>query len=106
VRKSSRRAGSFLFLAAGTPRPLQEPEENHASAFVTSPYGKVSSSWTRHGTSFTLQVHVPVGATATILVPVAQGASVSQDGGAIPSGTSEGYAAFTAGSYTFSTQTS
>jgi alpha-L-rhamnosidase len=89
-------------------KPYPVGDLTSASAYVTSPYGKVSSSWTRHGTAFTLQVHVPVGATATIEVPVAKGASVSQDGGAIPSGTSDGYAAFTAGSgsYTFSTQTS
>jgi len=89
-------------------KPYPVGDLTSASAFVSSPYGKVSSSWTRHGTSFTLQVHVPVGATATILVPVGQGASVSQDGGAVASGTSDGYAAFTAGSgsYTFSTQTS
>ena len=40
----------------------------------------MSSSWTRHGSRFALTVHVPVGSTATVCVPAAGAASVTEGG--------------------------
>jgi alpha-L-rhamnosidase len=75
------------------------------SAYTTTPLGKVSSNWVRDHDTFTLDVTVPVGSTATVLVPVAEGASVSEQGGATYVETSDGYATFEVGSgdYTFTT---
>ncbi len=41
-----------------------------AEAEYHTPYGLVSSSWQRHGHIFKLDVEVPVGSTARVLVPV------------------------------------
>jgi alpha-L-rhamnosidase len=89
-------------------KPYPVGDLTHASANVTSPLGKVSSSWVRSGNSFSLQVHVPVGATATIEVPTSQGTTVTQSGGATSTGTADGYAAFEVGSgnYAFESQLS
>jgi alpha-L-rhamnosidase len=52
----------------------------HASAYETSPLGRVSSSWTHNGTSFTLTAQVPVGARASVCVPTANAQSVTESG--------------------------
>ena len=54
----------------------------------------MSSSWNRKREAFELSVQVPVGAKAEVLVPVAPGQDVTQQGGAEPTGTGEGYARF------------
>ena len=41
----------------------------HASADLLTPFGPASSAWTRVGTAFTLDVVVPAGVTARVLVP-------------------------------------
>jgi hypothetical protein len=51
-----------------------------ASAYQTTPLGRVSSSWTRHGTSFSLSAQVPVGSQASVCVPAASAQSVTESG--------------------------
>ncbi len=76
-----------------------------ASAQVDSPLGEVSSEWIREGDRFTLTVSVPVGATAEVYVPVAEGDGVSVTPVAVATahGVEDGYARFTvpSGTYTF-----
>jgi Bacterial alpha-L-rhamnosidase 6 hairpin glycosidase domain/Alpha-L-rhamnosidase N-terminal domain/Bacterial alpha-L-rhamnosidase concanavalin-like domain/Bacterial alpha-L-rhamnosidase C-terminal domain len=60
--------------------PSAVDELTSASAKEATPLGPVSSSWTRHGSSFALTVHVPVGSTATVCVPAAGAASVTEGG--------------------------
>ena len=52
----------------------------HASAYETTPLGRVSSAWTQSGTSFALTVQVPVGSTASVCVPAATAQSVTESG--------------------------
>jgi len=52
----------------------------HASAYETTPLGRVSSSWTESGTSFALTVQVPVGSQASVCVPAATAQSVTESG--------------------------
>ena len=57
----------------------------YASAYETTPLGRVSSSWTRNGTSFALTARVPAGATASVCVPAASATSVTESGDPIAS---------------------
>jgi alpha-L-rhamnosidase len=56
-----------------------------ASGYETTPLGRVSSSWTRSGTSFALTAQVPVGSRATVCVPAASAQSVTESGDPIGS---------------------
>jgi alpha-L-rhamnosidase len=60
----------------------------HASGDETSPLGRVSSSWTLHGTSFALTAQVPVGSQASVCVPAATAQSVTESG--VPVGRAPG----------------
>ena len=60
--------------------PSAVDELTSASGEEATPLGPVSSSWTRHGSRFALTVHVPVGSTATVCVPAAGAASVTEGG--------------------------
>ncbi len=60
--------------------PSAVDELTSASGEEATPRGPVSSSWTRHGSRFALTVHVPVGSTATVCVPAAGAASVTEGG--------------------------
>jgi alpha-L-rhamnosidase len=51
-----------------------------ASAYETTPLGRVSSSWARSGTSFALTAQVPVGSRASVCVPAASAQSVTESG--------------------------
>jgi Bacterial alpha-L-rhamnosidase 6 hairpin glycosidase domain/Alpha-L-rhamnosidase N-terminal domain/Bacterial alpha-L-rhamnosidase concanavalin-like domain/Bacterial alpha-L-rhamnosidase C-terminal domain/3-keto-disaccharide hydrolase len=51
-----------------------------ASAYETTPLGRVSSNWTRSGTSFALTVGVPVGSQASVCVPATSAQSVTESG--------------------------
>ncbi|MET7397037.1 family 78 glycoside hydrolase catalytic domain [Dactylosporangium sp. NPDC005572] len=84
-------------------KPYPVPGMTHASAYLTSPLGKVSSAWTRTDRTFTLRVHVPVGATADVLLPIADGQTASATGGAKALHIRDGYATYRVGSgdYTF-----
>ena len=59
----------------------------YASAYETSPLGRVSSSWTRSGTNFTLTAQVPVGSRASVCVPAASAQSVTESGNPVASAT-------------------
>ena len=52
----------------------------YASAYETSPHGRVSSNWTHNGTSFTLTAQVPVGSRASVCVPAVSAQSVTESG--------------------------
>ena len=56
-----------------------------ASGYETTPLGRVSSSWTRSGTSFALTAQVPVGSRASVCVPAASAQSVTESGDPIGS---------------------
>jgi alpha-L-rhamnosidase len=56
-----------------------------ASGYETTPLGRVSSNWTRSGTSFALTAQVPVGSRATVCVPAASAQSVTESGDPIGS---------------------
>ena len=58
---------------------------SYASGYETTPLGRVSSSWTRSGTSFALTAQVPVGSRATVCVPAASAQSVTESGDPIGS---------------------
>ncbi|MDX6395353.1 MAG: alpha-L-rhamnosidase, partial [Streptosporangiaceae bacterium] len=60
------------------PSPVQGL--THASAYETSPLGRVSSNWTHNGTSFTLTTQVPVGSRASVCVPAVSAQSVTESG--------------------------
>jgi alpha-L-rhamnosidase len=51
-----------------------------------TPYGKVSSAWTRQGGRFELAVDVPANTRATVRLPKAQLANVTESGRALASG--------------------
>ena len=55
----------------------------HASAYETSPLGRVRSSWTRNGTSFALTAQVPVGSRASVCIPTSSAQSVTESGNPI-----------------------
>jgi alpha-L-rhamnosidase len=69
--------------AAIDPSPVEGL--THASGYETSPLGRVSSSWTHYGTSFTLTAQVPVGSRASVCVPAASAQSVTESGDPIAS---------------------
>jgi alpha-L-rhamnosidase len=53
---------------------------SYASAYETTPLGRVGSSWTLHGTSFALTIQVPVGSRASVCVPTTSAQSVTESG--------------------------
>jgi alpha-L-rhamnosidase len=65
------------------PSPVQGL--TYASGYETTPLGRVSSSWTRSGTTFTLTAQVPVGSQASICVPASSAQSVTESGHPIAS---------------------
>jgi alpha-L-rhamnosidase len=50
-------------------RPLPGPGLDHASARHLTPYGEAAVSWRRSGGRYSIEVVVPVGATAVVHVP-------------------------------------
>ncbi|HYH34643.1 MAG TPA: family 78 glycoside hydrolase catalytic domain [Nocardioides sp.] len=80
----------------------------HASGSTRTPLGRVASSWRKSGETFTLDVVVPVGATAHVSVPVHPGRVVSVNGvlaeqarGVTVGERADGRATFTVGSGTW-----
>lgn len=59
---------------------------DHAKATFESPYGTVSSDWTRAGNKLSWKIEIPVGSTATVVVP----AAFRVDPGKLPSYTEGG----------------
>jgi alpha-L-rhamnosidase len=84
-------------------KPYPLGDLTSATAHQTTPLGQVSAAWRRTGKTLELTVQIPVGATAQILVPTAPGGTVHTQGGAIPTGTTDGYTTYTvsSGHYTF-----
>jgi alpha-L-rhamnosidase len=58
---------------------------SYARAYQTTPLGRVSSSWTHSGTSFTLTAQVPVGSQASVCVPTTSAQSVTESGNPVAS---------------------
>jgi alpha-L-rhamnosidase len=52
----------------------------YASASETTPLGRVSSSWSHEGSTFTLTAQVPVGSRASVCVPASDARSVTESG--------------------------
>ncbi len=61
-------------------RPLPGGGLTHAELKYQSPQGEIASRWTLKGDRFTLDVDVPVNATATIVLPTADAAGVTEGG--------------------------
>ena len=74
-----------------------------ATSDLTTGYGQTRSSWTKNGSTMTLQVIVPPNATATVRVPAGSAAAVSAPAQAVALGYANGAASFAlpSGSYTF-----
>jgi alpha-L-rhamnosidase len=83
-------------------KPYPVGDLNSAAASQTTPLGRVASSWTRSDHHFRLTVDIPVGATARILVPAADHATVRAPRDATAAGRRDGYAAYTVGSGRYS----
>jgi alpha-L-rhamnosidase len=66
-------------------QPYPVGDLTSASGYETTPLGRVSSSWTRSGTSFALRVQVPVGSRASVCVPAVSAQSVTESGDPIGS---------------------
>jgi alpha-L-rhamnosidase len=64
-------------------KPSPVGDLKSASGYETTPLGRVSSNWTRSGTSFALTVQVPVGSQASVCVPAADVRSVTESGNPI-----------------------
>jgi alpha-L-rhamnosidase len=55
-------------------RPQPAGDLTSASYSNLTPYGEASVSWEKNGRSFTMDITVPVGSTATVYVPASSGA--------------------------------
>ena len=76
-------------------KPAVVGELARASGSYRSPYGTVSSSWSRRGARVVLAVTVPVNTTAIVQVP---GTAATSDEGVRPVRTENGYRVFEVGS--------
>jgi alpha-L-rhamnosidase len=78
-------------------KPFVPPDVAWVKATKATPFGPVSSAWRKEQGQLTLDVEIPVGTSATILVP-ARGGAVDTvrdcDGCARPSGTFRGPAGY------------
>jgi alpha-L-rhamnosidase len=80
-------------------KPYPVGDLTNAAGHVDSPFGQISSSWTRKDGQFVLHVRVPVGTTAEILVPARDANSVHGPGKAATfNGMRDGYGSFSVGS--------
>ena len=61
-------------------KPSPVGDLSSASGYETTPLGRVSSDWTRSGTSLALTVQVPVGSQASVCVPATNAESVTESG--------------------------
>jgi alpha-L-rhamnosidase len=61
-------------------KPYPVRDLRFASGYETSPLGRVGASWRRSGRSFRLVVQIPVGSRASVFVPAARAASVTEGG--------------------------
>ena len=79
-------------------QPYPVGDLTSASAHVDSPFGQVSSAWTREHGRFTLHTVVPAGATAEIFVPAHDIHGVQAPPGAKFDGMRNGFATYQIGS--------
>jgi alpha-L-rhamnosidase len=81
---------------------------DHVAASYRSPYGLISTDWTRSGASLQLTVAVPGNSTATVYVPLAATGATSATAphGATFVGNADGHAMYRVGSGTWSFTTS
>jgi hypothetical protein len=64
-------------------RPEPVGDVTKADVIYHSPYGPVSSHWTKGAQGFSLQTQIPANTTATIYLPAADGAQIQENGHAI-----------------------
>ncbi len=60
--------------------PLPNDQLGYAKASIRTPYGMLSSGWRYEGGRLQIEVTVPFGAEAEIVLPFAEGASVTENG--------------------------
>jgi len=60
-------------------KPYPVGDLTYASASIQTPLGEAASSWRKEGDAFQLEVRIPVGATAEVYFPLAQGGQISVD---------------------------
>lgn len=77
----------------------------HAAASLQTYYGTVSSGWAIDGSKITVDVEIPANTTATVYIPTADSASVTENGVALsaakditPAGSESGYTVVKIGS--------
>ena len=90
-------------------RPIPGGALTNAEMKYQSPQGQIASRWTLKDGHFNLEVEVPVNATATIVLPTADTASITESGrpvatspGVVAAGTTNGSASYKVGSGRYS----
>ena len=90
-------------------RPILGGALTNAEMKYQSPHGQITSRWTLKDDHFNLEVEVPVNATATIVLPAADTASITESRqpvasspGVVAAGTTNGSASFKVGSGRYS----
>jgi alpha-L-rhamnosidase len=92
-------------------RPIPGGALTNAEMSYESPHGKITTRWKLNGNQFALEVEVPVNTSATIVLPTANTASVTESGrpiaaspGVVAAGTTPESASYKVGSgrYSFS----
>lgn len=64
-----------------TVSPLMPRGLDHASCSLDTPYGQLSSAWSRTATGYELRVKVPVGCSATVALPDVKASSAVRESG-------------------------
>lgn len=85
-------------------RPRINSQLTHAGASIDTVHGTVESKWAIDGDRITVSVRIPFNTTATIMLPDAEGALITENGAAVTADASEeGCAVFHRGSgrYTY-----
>jgi hypothetical protein len=72
-----------------------------ATSTYNTPYGQASSSWTRSGPTLSLQVQIPVNATATVMLPISKSQPTATTGQGFQR-FQNGYAIYAIGSGSYS----
>lgn len=86
-------------------RPILGGALTNAEMSYESPFGKIASRWKLNGNQFVLEVEVPVNTSATIVLPTADTASITESGrpvatspGVVAAGAAKDSATFKVGS--------
>jgi alpha-L-rhamnosidase len=90
-------------------RPIPGGTLKNAEMKYRSPHGQITSRWTLKDAHFNLEVEVPVNATATIVLPTTDTASITESGhpvetspGVVAAGTAHGSTSYKVGSGRYS----